>query len=93
MQKGFGYFERCEKSNARDLSSSQESDAILFRTARIAIDRMRILDTCTLDVGFRDRLVFWLEELHGIQACNAPFSHGGDRARGIAGGGSNAKAG
>ena len=74
MQKGFGFFERCEKTNTRDLSSSQDSDAILFRAARIAIDRMRILDTCTLDAGFRDRLVFRLEELQGIQACNVPFS-------------------
>ena len=74
MQKGFGFFERCETSNTRDLSSSQDPDAILFRTARIAVDRMRILDTCALDTGFRDRLVFWLEELQGIQACNVPFS-------------------
>ena len=40
----------------------------------MAIDKMRILDTCTLDPGFRDRLIFWQEELQGIQACNVPSS-------------------
>lgn len=74
IEDGFGSFENCERRPAKDELSTVESDVFLYVHTRTALERMQILDTCTADPGFRDRICFWLEEMQGMQASKVPYS-------------------
>jgi hypothetical protein len=74
IAKGFGSFEQCETAHgAQKDTGTPESDWLLFVAAGSAVVKMRILDVPALDLGFSEQLLWWAEELPGIQATNVPF--------------------
>jgi hypothetical protein len=72
--KGFGPYENCETPSGimRD-TGTPATDWILHVAAGSSVVRMRTLDVPALDLGFSEQLLWWAEELPGIQATNVPF--------------------
>ena len=74
IEEGFGSLENCARKPTKDAFSTAEGDVFMCVHARTALERVQMLDTCTADPGFRDRICFWLDELQGMQASKVPCS-------------------
>jgi hypothetical protein len=74
IAKGFGPFENCETTHGTlQDTGTPASDWLLHVAAGSAAIKMRILDVPALDLGFSEQLLWWAEELPGIQATNVSF--------------------
>jgi hypothetical protein len=74
IAKGFGPFESCvTAAGTLQDTGTPATDWILYVAAGSATVKMRILDVPALDLGFSEQLLWWAEELPGIQATNVPF--------------------
>ena len=74
VSAGFGAFENGETACGAMLNpGTRAGDWVLYVSAGTVVLKMRVLDVPTLDLGFSEQLLWWQQELPGIQQSNAPF--------------------